>query len=561
MLIQLRIRQLAIIDQLSLDFGPGFNVLTGETGAGKSILIDALGMVLGMRADSSLVRHGAERAQIEAEFDLGDAEAARRWLVEHDMLDADDDRRCVIRRILTAEGRSRSFINESAASTASLRELGPLLIDIFGQNESQTLLRSDVQRQLLDQFGQHGPLLADCAQAASAWQATQRELERLQAMGAEDPQQLEYLRYQLRELEGGVLDSAELEALEHEHRRLANSGALLSRGSLACEQLYDGERSAFDLLAAVSAELQALGAFDARFGAAGERLANAQEDLREAAETLRSLLDGLDMDPERLAECESRIAAIQDLARKHRLRPEQLPARRDELRLQLQDIEQAGARRQVLQTALEAQFAAWHQAAGALRAARQQAGTRLAEAVQARVRLLGLPQAQLRLSLQALDSQRPRADGDDDVSIDFSANPGQAPRPLARVASGGELSRLSLAIQVSVTASDGAATMIFDEVDAGIGGGVAEIVGQQLRELGNARQVLCVTHLAQVASQGRRHFAIRKEVLNEETYTRVSELADEARIEELARMLGGVDLSESTRQLARELVQRGALLC
>lgn len=558
MLLSLAIRNLAIIDTLELEFGPGFTVLTGETGAGKSILIDAIGLAIGTRGEASLVRSGQERAEISAEFALADAPAARAWLQEQELLDADQPDLCVLRRVVHAEGRTRAFVNNAPVSAGALRELGETLIEVFGQNQSQTLVRPEVQRELLDSFGDHGAALAAVGAPAREWARLEREIARLASAGARDPAQVEFLRYQARELEALNLQPGELEQLDADHRRLANAGRLLEDGTQALEQLYGGEACADDLLSGAAQRLAGLADLDAGFADVEAQVASLQAQLREAAQDLQRRLDRLDLDPAQLADVERRLSGIHELARKHRVRPEQLPDRLAELQRGIEEAELASGGAERLREQQRAIEARYREAAARLGTRRREAAQRFARQVTQTVRKLGMPNADFVVAVEAAGSATPSVHGADLVRFDFSANPGQPPRPMAKVASGGELSRLSLAIQVACRASGGAATMIFDEVDAGIGGGVAEIVGQQLRALGASRQVLCVTHLAQVAAQGRAHWSIYKQVDKGMTFTRLKALDDDGRVDELARMMGGVEITASTRAHARDLLDRAA---
>ncbi|ROH90967.1 DNA repair protein RecN [Stagnimonas aquatica] len=558
MLRQLQIRNLAIIDEAQLDFAAGFTVLTGETGAGKSILLDALGLVLGTRADPALVRQGSDKAEISAEFDLSDSTAARDWLAEHELLDADDGQLCLIRRVVHAEGRTRAFVNGQAVNAGPLRELGEQLVELFGQNESQTLLKPEVQRGLLDDYGDHGTELAAVRAAAGAVQQGEQAIAAARAAASRDPAQLDYLRHQVQELEALNLREGELEELEAEHRRLANAGRLIEDGNRAQELLYGGEAAIYDQLSSASDLLAGLAGLEPGFAEAENLAAAAQAQVREAADQIQRLLDRLELDPEALERCERRLSALHDLARKHRIRLSELPAHQAGLRAELDALEHAAGGLDALLATQAGLIARYRAAATQLSAARRKAAGAFGAAVTAVVRQLGMANARFEVAVDAAAGERVRSHGDDEVRFDFSANAGQAPRPLSKVASGGELSRVSLAIQVcSQTArGGGVATMIFDEVDAGIGGGVAEVVGQKLRELGGQRQVLCVTHLAQVAAQGRQHLGIRKEVSDGQTYTRVRPLEKDARTLELARMLGGQDITAATQALARDLLKR-----
>jgi DNA repair protein RecN (Recombination protein N) len=556
MLRALHIRNLAIIDALDLEFEGGFSVLSGETGAGKSILIDALGLVLGDRADAALVRAGEAQAEIGATFSLDDSLPARAFLREQAMEDADDANACLLRRVVTADGRSKAFINGAPASLANLRELGERLVEIHGQNEHQSLLRADTQRELLDDFGAHAGALAAVAGAAREFAEAQAAIEKLRAMAGRDPAQLDFLRYQLRELESLKLAPGEIEQLDADHKRLANAGRLIDEGQRAQDLLYGGENSLHDQLAGARQLLAGLASLEAGFGDAEATLAQAEVQVREAADTVRHLLDRLDLDPERLAEVERRLEAVHDLARKHRVKPQELPARLEALAADLAGSEQAEGTLKQLEARREAAVKSYRAAATKLSAARRKAAKEFSVKVAALARELGMPKAEFAAEVETAPAEAPRLGGDDEVRFDFSANPGQPPRPLAKVASGGELSRVSLAIRLAAQQARSAATLIFDEVDAGVGGGTAETVGLKLRQLGGKRQVMSVTHLPQVAAQGEHHYAIGKEVKAGKTLTRVTQLDARGRVAELARMLGGREITASTQAHAAEMLKR-----
>jgi DNA repair protein RecN (Recombination protein N) len=554
MLKHLHIRNLAIIDELELDFGAGFSALTGETGAGKSILIDAIGLVTGARADPQLVRHGAERAEVSAEFSLEESAPARAWLEQQELADADHPAHCLLRRVVYAEGRTRAFVNGVAVNAGQLRELGEQLVEVFGQSESQTLMRAPVQRALLDQYGVGAAALDAVSAAAADHAELSAQIDRLRAAGPQDPARTDYQRFQLQELEALNLGDDEWTQLEADHRRLAHAGRLLQEGGAAQEALYGGDQSLYDQLAAVHARIGALVPLHEGLSESLALTESAQAQLREAADVLRRHLDRLDLDPEHLAQIERRLAAVHDLARKHRARPEELPARIAALRAELADSENVAGRLAELEQRQQAALARYRKAAAALTAQRHKAADKMAPAVTAIIRTLGMGSGEFRIDVTADAAGAPRPHGDDEIRFDFSANPGQPPRPLAKVASGGELSRLSLALQVVALTRGGAPCMIFDEIDAGIGGGTAEIVGRTLRRLGAGRQVLCVTHLAQVAAQAHQQFGIRKEVRRGQTFTRVASLGEAERIEELARMQGGLEVSGAAVDHARELL-------
>lgn len=555
MLEQLQIRNLATIEALTLELEPGFTVLSGETGAGKSILIDALGLVLGTRADPALVRGGSDRADITASFRIEKNSSAAQWLEESALTDDSDPAQCLVRRVLQSEGRARAFVNGTAVAAGSLRELGERLVDVYGQNESHSLRLPDVQRQMLDGYGGLDDLVREVATRAGEWQALEEEIERTRQAAARDPAQIELLRHQVRELDALGLKPNEVDDIAEEHKRLANGGRLMQDGGTVQEQLYGGDGAAHDQLSASLGTLRTLSALHAGFGDVEFLVESAQTQVREAADTLRRLLDKLDLDPQRLVEVESRMAAIHDLARKHRVRSEELPSRLDALRVELDEAEAAGGRVDVLLSKQAAVLAGYRDSAQKLGKARRKCATKYGEAVSARVRELGMPNARFEVRIEAANRKRPSAIGEDDLCFDFSANPGQPPRPLAKVASGGELSRVSLALQVVAQQDGGAPTMIFDEVDAGIGGAVAESVGNQLRALGKHRQVLCVTHLGQVAACAQQHLAVSKSVKGNQTYTNVEPLDAKARVTELARMIGGKSTTAASEAMARELLK------
>jgi DNA repair protein RecN (Recombination protein N) len=556
MLRALHIHNLAVIDRLDLEFEPGFSVLSGETGAGKSILIDALGLVLGDRADATLVRSGETQAEISAEFSLEGSLTARAWLHQQAMEDPDAPGTCLLRRVVSAEGRTRAFINGAPATLANLRELGEQLVEIHGQNEHQSLLRADTQRELLDDFGGYGEALMAVADAARRHAEAGAGIERLRAAAGRDPAQIDYLRHQLQELEALNLREGELEELSAEHKRLANAGRLLQEGGLSQEVLYGGENCLYDQLGAVHQRLTDLSGVEPGFTEAESLLGQSRIQVQEAADSIRRLLDRLDLDPSRLEELDRRLSDIHDLARKHRVRPEELPAKLQGLQQDLHATEHATESLSQLESARDAAKKDYAAAARTLSAARQKAAADLSAKVTAIARELGMAKAEFRVTLETAAQERPRLAGDDDIRFDFSANPGQPPRPLAKVASGGELSRVSLAIQLVANQSRSAATLIFDEVDAGVGGATAETVGLKLRQLAARRQVLCVTHLPQVAAQGQHHYAIAKQIRGSKTLTRVTALDTAGRVAELARMLGGREITASTEAHAREMLGR-----
>ncbi len=556
MLTSIQVRNFAIIDEVEIEFSPGMTVLTGETGAGKSILVDAMGLVLGERGGSGLVRSGAKRAEFTAEFDLRNLPEARDWL-EEQMLDLDDE--CNLRRVVGADGRSRAFINGNSVPLQSLKTLGEMLLDIHGQHFHQSLARRDVQRNLLDYFGGLIDLAVATSNNFADWRLLTDKLDALESANADRNAKLELLRFQIDELDSLGLEPGELEALSMERSKLQNSGRLAEGANTALQVLYDADpANAQSLLADAAQLIEGLATLDATLEPIAAMLQEASIQVSEAADSLRRYGDSLDMDPARQNFVEERLDAINNIARKHRMDPESLAALHQDLVEELNDLEHAEERSAELKSAVSEAQAGYRKTAARLSAGRKKAASRFSSAVTEAMANLGMPGGVFEIQITPRDMTDPRPFGMDDVEYLISANPGQQPMPLSKVASGGELSRMSLAIQV--IASDGSAipTMVFDEVDSGVGGGIAEMVGLRLRELGQTRQVFCVTHLPQVASLGNNHFRIMKISDGKSTKTGISLLNQGERIEEIARMLGGVEITQRTRDHAAEMLAAGA---
>jgi len=555
MLTSLQVRNFAIIDEVEIEFSPGMTVLTGETGAGKSILVDALGLVLGERGGSGLVRSGAKRAEFVAEFDLRNLPAAREWLDEQ-MLDQDDE--CNMRRVIGADGRSRAFINGNSVPLQSCKTLGEMLLDIHGQHFHQSLARRTVQRNLLDYFGGLVDLSVATSNAFHDWNGLAEKLAALDAANNDRNARLELLRFQIGELDALDLQPGELEDLALERSKLQNSGRLAEGVRNALQLLFDEDQgNAQSLIADATHSIESLAAIDDSLAPVLTVLQEANIQVSEAADSLRRYGDALDMDPARQNWVEERLDAVNNIARKHRVEAEAIAELHEQLATQLNDLEHAEERGAELRNAVNAADKTYRQSASRLSAGRKKAAKAFSAAVTEAMSGLGMPGGVFEVKLSPRDVTEPRAFGLDDVEFLISANPGQKPMPLSKVASGGELSRMSLAIQV--IASDGSAipTMIFDEVDSGVGGSVAEMVGMRLRDLGQTRQVFCVTHLPQVASLGSNHFRIMKLSDGKSTRTGVKQLSDEDRVEEIARMLGGVEITKRTRDHAAEMLKSG----
>jgi len=547
MLTQIHISDYTIVKELEMDFSQGMTVITGETGAGKSIMLDALGLCLGDRADTAAVRTGSQRAEISAVFAVAGIPAAQAWLRDRDLYTGEE---LLLRRVITAEGRSRAYINGTVSTLQDCAALGALLVDIHSQHAHQSLLRKPHQRELLDAYAGHLPLVREVEQCASEWLRRHKELELLAGARDERTARMQLLSYQVEELDTLSLQDQELAALEREEKLLANAHDVLGSAHAAlelCEEQETGVRRALQLLsddAHASRE-----AADAR-----EMLDSAAIQISEASAQIQRHLDAVEVDPEKLAEVQRRLESIYDVARKHRVMPEQLMERHLALREELDGLESGGRRVDELRQGLSTLADQYATASAKLSQQRSRAARKLEKKVADVLSTLAMDQCQLEIGLPALKSQHPHPQGREEVDIRISTNPGAPPRPLGKIASGGELSRISLAIQVVTASSTTVPSMVFDEVDVGIGGAVAEVVGKLLRSLAAQAQVLCVTHLPQVAAQGHAHLRVAKSTADKVVETRLSRLQDEERIEEIARMLGGLKITQQTLAHAREML-------
>ena len=555
MLTSLQVRNFAIIDQAEVEFAPGMTVLTGETGAGKSILVDAMGLVLGERGGAGLVRSGANRAEFTAEFDLQNLPDARLWL-EQQMLDLDHE--CNLRRVINADGRSRAFINGNTVPLQSLKALGEMLLDIHGQHFHQSLGRRDVQRDLLDYFGGLNDLRAVTETAFDAWKSVAAQIAALEAADADRASRLELLQFQIAELDALALEADEIAALNQERQKLQNCGRLAESVTDALQRLYDGDPvNAQSLIAAALQAIEQVCEVDPAVKPIASLLQDANIQVSEAQDMLRRYGETLEMDPTRQNWVEERLDAIYAIARKHRLDPDDLEDLHRTLKQQFDDLEHAAERSAELADKVTRSEADFRNLAAQLSAGRKKAAERFSAAVTDAMANLGMPDGIFESRVSSRDPGAPRSWGIDDIEFLISANPGQLPMPLSRIASGGELSRISLSIQVIASNGSAIPTMVFDEVDSGVGGGVAEMIGLRLRELGETRQVFCVTHLPQVASLTDHHFRIIKISDGKSTKTAVTQLSDDERVEEVARMLGGVEITARTREHAAEMLKSG----
>lgn len=545
MLRTLHIRDFVIVEQTEIHFGPGFTVFSGETGAGKSILIDALALALGERGDVSVLREGAARADITAVFDT--PPALRAWLAERE-IDADDE--LALRRVIDAQGRSRAYINGTPATVAQLRELGDSLVNIHGQHAHQSLMRPEAQRDLLDAHGGHGELRQGVAQAWKQWRALARQLELAEKDAAGLAAERERLQWQVDELDRLGLAPDEWDALQSEHTRLSHSQSLLDGATQILDAL-DGEGdSAHHRLTAANQRIQQMLRHDTGLQGIYDELESARIAISEAVSDLNNYVSRVDLDPRRLADVEARLSAVFETARKFRTEPEALCALRDSLHAELSAL-QAAADIDALRAQAQAAQAQYDAAAAKLTTARRKVAKDLGKQVTQAMQTLAMQGGKFEPTLAAA---APSAHGNEHVEFLVAGHAGTTPRPLAKVASGGELSRISLALSVIASRAARVPTLIFDEVDSGVGGAVAEAVGKLLRELGERHQVLCVTHLPQVAACGNNQFLVSKTESRGTTRSRIEELDDGARVEEIARMLGGIKLTATTREHAREML-------
>ena len=552
MLVHLSIHNYAIVEHLDLELDRGMSVITGETGAGKSIMLDALGLTLGDRADSGVVRPGSDKADILATFDVSDIPEAQAWLQQRDL---ENEGPCILRRVITAEGRSRAYINGTPCPQGDLKALGELLIDIHSQHEHQSLLKTDTHRRLLDEYAGATDLARQVQLAAQRWRQTRQEHERLANSGDEQRAKHQLLSYQLEELEGLSLGENELAQLEQEQTTLTNAEGLLG----ICRQVVElcSESDSGNALNALTASLNRLSSVNNSPDALNEAtnlLSSAQIQVEEAVGEINRFLDRFEADPARLQQIEERLDTIYTLARKHRVQPAEVPALHQKL---LDEIETLNANDEAIER-LEHELGAYarhyQEKARELSDLRHRAAPELAHSVEHEIQRLGMPGGRFNIELRSNADKELSPTGLEQVELLVSANPGQPLKALSKVASGGELSRISLAIQVITAQTSRVPTLVFDEVDVGIGGPTAEIVGQLLRRLGERGQVMTVTHLPQVAAQGHQHLFVHKVRDDEATRTAVSKLSKNERVEEVARMLGGIDLTKESLAHAKKMV-------
>lgn len=548
MLQSLSIRDFVIVSKLDLEFQHGFTVLTGETGAGKSILIDALSLALGARGEGGVTRVGCDKAEISAMFDISINHEVQTWLSQAE-LDGEDGE-LVLRRVMYADGRSRGFINGTPVTVQQLKEIGELLVDIYSQNAHHSLLKLATQRQILDEFGGLGVTANEVAVKYKHWHHLHELRLSLEKNAAAYADELAELRDSTRELTQLAFAVPEWDELQQEHTRLSNGAELIKSGEVCLELLSEGELSALNLLAQIQHKLQTMHEFDASLTEALETLDSGIIQLQEASRSISRYVQHVDLDPSRLGEVESRIQAIHAAGRKYRVPVEDLPDLLLTFQTRMADLAEIEDSKALAEQESQA-LREYTQLAEKLSAGRAAAATTLHEKITAEMQRLSLSGGKF---VVELTPQPPSANGLEQVEFMVAGHAGVVPRPLSKVASGGELSRISLAIRVVTAQQGGVPTMIFDEVDVGIGGGVAEVVGKLLKQLGTERQVLVITHLPQVAALGRHHLRVSKSLVNGQTLSNIEQLDDVQRIEEIARMLGGLEITDTTRKHATEML-------
>lgn len=552
MLCHLHISNFAIVRALEIDWATGMSTITGETGAGKSIAIDALSLCLGERADAAVVRPGADKADVVATFDISKLTAAKDWLQQQDLLMGNE---CIVRRVVSAEGRSRGYINGVQVPAQQLKLLGQHLLAIHGQHAHQLLQKADYQRQLLDAFTAKPDLLQQTKQSYRYWQQLQQECTELKQSQQQRDAQRQLLEYQVAELDQFAPQTDEFAQLEAEHNRLSHGNTLLSQSQQCLQQLYDGDdQTIYRALSQVSQQLEQLVQLDPALADVQQMLNDALMQTDEASRELRRYADKVELDPERLQFIDERLGIWLNLSRKHQVSYDALPALHEQLSQQLAELTHSDSRLNELELAITQAEKVYQIAAAHLTAARTQAAAELSTLISHNMHELSMANARFAINVQNLPLAQASAGGLDQVSFDVSTNPGQPLQPLSKVASGGELSRISLAIQVILADKITTPTLIFDEVDVGISGPVAAGVGRLLRQLGQTTQIICVTHLPQVASQGHQQLFVEKYTDGQATETRMRQLTDEERIQEIARLLAGENISANALANARELL-------
>lgn len=551
MLSQLLIQNFAIIDNLDINFNAGMSVITGETGAGKSIAVDALGLALGDRADSGIVKHGAKRSEISAVFDVSHNPPALHWLQSHEL---DDENDCILRRTISAEGGSKAYINGRPATLQQIKSLGEMLIDIHSQHQHQSLLRSDTHRKLLDSYGKCTDLASEVKNRYRHWQHLEEQLKNIQAAAHERTARIEFLQFQLDELQELNIQHDEWQTLEAEHKQLANAEKIQQTINQCLEELYQNDNAISSQLEHLNQSLLELEEYLPNIKSSADLLNSALINIDEAVNELRDLQQEDSNDPQKLSAIESRLGELLDIARKHHCKPNELPQVIEKLENELNPLLNAEESLEGLEKAIQKAQTDYQDTAKQLSKKRSAAAKKLSKACDEILADLGMKHCQLNVALQPIDAATGSPTGNEKVNFLVSTNPGNPFKPLIKVASGGELSRISLAIQVVTAKLNSFPVLVFDEVDVGIGGGTAEVVGKLLRQLADDKQVICITHQAQVAAQGQHHWTVEKQARNDATITQMKKLDDEEREIEIARMIGGLKLTTATQKHAKEML-------
>ena len=554
MLTQLTINNFAIVRQLEIELAKGMSVITGETGAGKSIAIDALGLCLGQRIETSMVREGQERAEICATFFIEPTNPAYQWLQEQELQDSDNPSDCILRRVINADGRSKAFINSTPVSASQLKEIGQYLIHINGQHASQLLLKNDYQLQLVDTFAHHHDLLAQMREDYRAWKNLQTQVKTFQQKVAENEAKKQLLQYQVEELDEFALRPNEYLELEEDQRRLSNSEQLTQLSQSALQLLSENETVSIDsMLYRATQYIDELSELDPRYASVQTMLNDALIQVQEATSEVQHLASHIEQDPMLLQEIEQRLGQALQLARKHNVKPEELVEWHQKLKAELTALLDFSESEERLILEEKAAFEKMQHTAKQLHESRCQAAGKLAQQVTHSIKGLAMENAEFFIEVNS-DLTKVTANGADNIVFTLRSNLGQQAQPLAKVASGGELSRISLAIQVLTSDQSAIPTLIFDEVDVGISGKTASVVGKLLRQLGDKCQVLCVTHLPQVACHGHHQFNVEKFTVDDKTETKMTALSQEERVPALARLLGGSEITELALANAQEML-------
>lgn len=554
MLTQLTINNFAIVRQLEIELAKGMSVITGETGAGKSIAIDALGLCLGQRIETSMVREGQERAEICATFFIEPTNPAYQWLQEQELQDPDNPSDCILRRVINADGRSKAFINSTPVSASQLKEIGQHLIHINGQHASQLLLKNDYQLQLVDTFAHHHDLLAQMREDYRVWKNLQTQVKNFQQKVAENEAKKQLLQYQVEELDEFALRPNEYLELEEDQRRLSNSEQLTQLSQSALQLLSENETVSIDsMLYRATQYIDELSELDPRYASVQTMLNDALIQVQEATSEVQHLASHIEQDPMLLQEIEQRLGQALQLARKHNVKPEELVEWHQKLKAELTALLDFSESEERLILEEKAAFEKMQHTAKQLHESRSQAARKLAQQVTHSIKGLAMENAEFFIEVNS-DLAKVTANGADNIVFTLRSNLGQQAQPLAKVASGGELSRISLAIQVLTSDQSAIPTLIFDEVDVGISGKTASVVGKLLRQLGDKCQVLCVTHLPQVACHGHQQFNVEKFTVDDKTETKMTALSQEERVPALARLLGGSEITELALANAQEML-------